>query len=77
MPTPKTVIVAQALISCMMAFLMTGIFSLMALGPTAEFLKSWLQHFITAWPIAFCLSIIVSKVAFAIAIKLTTKKSLA
>ncbi|QJR82241.1 DUF2798 domain-containing protein [Alteromonas pelagimontana] len=71
MHSPKTIIVAQALISFMMAALMTGIFSCLELGFTQEWLLTWPIHFMSAWPIAFVLSLLVSKVAFAIAIRLT------
>lgn len=67
----KTILVAQFLISLMMAFLMTGIFSLLNLGVSLATLKIWLMQFITAWPMAFVLSLGVSKLAFAIAYKLT------
>lgn len=67
----KTILVAQLLISLMMAFLMTGIFSLLNLGVSLATLKIWLMQFITAWPMAFVLSLGVSKLAFAIANKLT------
>lgn len=67
----KTILVAQLLISLMMAFLMTGIFSLLNLGVSLATLKIWIMQFITAWPMAFVLSLGVSKLAFSIANKLT------
>lgn len=67
----KTILLAQALISFMMALLMTGLFNLLALGPSVEWLNSWSHDFIMAWPVAFCLSLIVSKIAFGIAGRLT------
>ncbi|WP_436282845.1 DUF2798 domain-containing protein [Rhizobium sp. LjRoot258] len=57
----KTLLIARLLIACMMAFCMTGLFSLLTLGPTAEWLHEWLKAFFTAWAIAFCLSIFVGK----------------
>jgi hypothetical protein len=74
MHSPKTIILAQALISLMMAASMSGIMSLIAMGPTKEWLHAWPKHFIVAWPIAFCLSLVVSKVAFDIAVRLTSKE---
>lgn len=67
----KTMLVAQALISGMMAFLMTGFFSLLSLGPTAEWLRAWSQAFVTGWPVAFCLSLVVGRVAFKLAYMIT------
>ena len=63
----KTLLLAQLLISCMMAFLMTGIFGFINLGPTAEWLHEWPRAFAAAWPIAFCLSLGVGKLAFYVA----------
>ncbi|PMH43258.1 MFS transporter [Vibrio sp. 10N.286.49.B3] len=71
MQKKQTLITAQALISLMMAFLMTGIFSFLELGFSAVWLEVWMSHFIVAWPIAFILSLFVSKIAFKAAIKLT------
>jgi len=68
----KTVLVGQALISFMMALLMTGFFSFLELGPTAVWLDMWWRSFVAAWPVAFCLSVPVSKLAFTVAIRLTT-----
>ncbi len=70
MADKKTILIAQFLISMTMAFLMTGIFSLLELGPTMEWLQLWMKNFITAWPIAFVLSIIVSKPAFDVAFRI-------
>lgn len=70
---PFTLILAQALISLMMAFLMTGIFGFIENGHEANWVSIWFKHFITAWPIAFILSLVVSRIAFALAVKLTPK----
>jgi len=63
----KTLLLAQALISFMMATLMTGFFSFLALGFSDIWPAAWFHNFIIAWPVAFCLSLVVGKVAFAIA----------
>lgn len=60
----RTILIAQAPISFMMAMLMTGFFSLPAFGPTRAWLECRMQNFILAWPVAFCLSLIASKIAF-------------
>lgn len=70
---PFTLILAQALISLMMAFLMTGIFGFIENGHASNWISIWLKHFITAWPIAFVLSLVVSRIAFTLAVKLTPK----
>lgn len=70
MPDTRTVLIAQALISMMMAFLMTGIFSFLAMGLDPALPGRWFRHFITAWPIAFCLSIPVSRFAFDLTFRL-------
>lgn len=67
----KTLILAQLFISCMMAFLMTGLFSFIELGLTQTWLMTWLHHFAVAWPIAFLLSLVVGNLGFKMAIKLT------
>lgn len=71
MTEKRTILVAQVLITCMMAFLMSGIMSLIALGPSELWLKSWPTQFITAWPIAFVLTLFISRFAFYLAIRLT------
>ena len=67
----KTLILAQVFISLMMAFLMSGIMSMIALGPTHLWLWAWPWQFILAWPIAFCLSLVVSRLGFALSVRLT------
>lgn len=69
----KTVIVAQVFISCLMALCMIGMFTFHDLGFTREAAHIWLSTFIVAWPIAFLLSMVVSRIAFAISIRLTVK----
>lgn len=70
MLSKKVVITAQVFISGMMAFLMTAFFAALHLGFTAAMVDAWVNSFVIAWPVAFCLSLIVSPVAFMIAGKL-------
>jgi sulfite exporter TauE/SafE len=63
----KTLLIAQLCITCMMAFSMSGIMGLLVMGPTAEWLHAWPRQFITAWPIAFILTLFVGRIGFAIA----------
>lgn len=74
MPDTRTVLIAQALIPLMMAFLMTGIFCLLSIGLDPAMPKRWMLNFATAWPIAFCLSIPVSKLAFGLAFRLAAPR---
>lgn len=67
----KTFILAQAFISCMMAFMMTGFFGFLHLGFTSAWLNEWGKSFIIAWPVAFCLSMIVGRVGFKLAHSIT------
>ncbi len=67
MQDKKTLLVAQAMITMMMALSMSGIMSLIALGPTAHWLREWPVAFITAWPIAFCLTLFVGPLGFKLA----------
>ncbi|MEM5470438.1 DUF2798 domain-containing protein [Hoeflea sp. AS60] len=60
----KLVIVAQVFISCLMALLMSGIFSYFHLGFTMEWLHIWSSTFIIAWPIVFVLSMVVGPLSF-------------
>lgn len=67
----KTLLLAQIFITFMMAASMSGIMSLLALGPTRYWLEHWPRDFIIAWPIAFCLTLVVSRIGFGLARKLT------
>ena len=67
----KTLIIAQILMTLMMAFCMSGIMYLVAVGPEQFQLSAWLLQFIIAWPIAFCLTQVVSRIAFLLAFMLS------
>ena len=71
MEKKQTIILAQALISCLMAFLMTGIFTFVEFGLTQEWAAVWLRNYIVAWPVAFVLSLVVSHQCIKLAIRLT------
>ena len=66
----KTLLIAQILITLMMAASMSGIMSLIAIGPSAEWLAAWPRAFLTAWPIAFVLTLGVTRIAFFTAFRL-------
>ena len=67
MTNKKTLILAQALIACMMAGLMTGIFGFLHFGATETFLAEWGRSFLMAFPLAFLLSLGVGPLAFRLA----------
>ncbi len=66
-PNPKaTVIVAQVFISCLMALLMTGIFTAIPMQFQPGWVGAWMTRWLTAWPIAFVLSLGVGPISFAL-----------
>lgn len=71
----KTILIAQILITFMMALSMSGIMSMIALGPTEFWLREWPKQFIIAWPIAFVLTLFVSRIAFAVAGRITARRA--
>lgn len=66
----KTLITAQFLISGMMAFLMSGYATAIHLGIGPDFPSIWGWAFLTAWPVAFLLSLVVGPIAFGLAARL-------
>lgn len=54
----KFVLVSQVVMTFIMAATMSGIMSLVAMGPTAEWFRSWPLQFVIAWPIAFALTMV-------------------
>jgi hypothetical protein len=73
MTEKKILLVAQGFITLMMAASMSGIMSLIALGPTREWLTQWPVAFITAWPIAFCLTLFVGPLGFKLSVMVLSK----
>ena len=70
MTDTKTIVLAQFFISGMMASLMTGFFGFLHFGPTLQGLIEWGAAFAIAWPVAFCLSLVVGKLGFAMAYRI-------
>ena len=66
-PDPKTLLLAQVFITFFMAASMSGIMSVIHMGPTMEWLQTWPREFIIAWPIAFVLTQIFSRLGFKLA----------
>lgn len=73
MHSKKVLITAQVFISAMMAFLMTGFFSILHLGLSSAMVDAWSRSYVIAWPVAFCFSLVVSPVAFMMAGRLIAK----
>lgn len=65
----RTIILAQVFISCMMALLMTFLFSILPFGLMPGWFGTWMAHWLTAWPVAFLLSLGVGPLAFALAFR--------
>ena len=70
----KTLIVAQIFMTCMMAFCMSGIMMVISLGWGEFSVSHWLTQFLIAWPIAFVMTQIVSRIAFPLAFIVTGVK---
>lgn len=66
----KTLIIAQILMTFLMALSMSGIMSAMALGLTRQWLAVWPQQFLIAWPVAFALTLLATRIAFPLAARL-------
>jgi Zn-dependent protease with chaperone function len=54
----KTAIISQVFMTFLMALSMSGIMSLIMLGPTTVWLRIWMTQFVMAWPIAFVLTMV-------------------
>ncbi|MDQ2094492.1 DUF2798 domain-containing protein [Rhodalgimonas zhirmunskyi] len=67
----KTLILTQVIMTFIMAVAMSGIMSLINLGPTALWLMVWPKTALIAWPFAFVLGGIAFPVAARIAGALT------
>jgi hypothetical protein len=70
----KTIILAQFFISLMMCFLMTGYASVLQFGIDSAFIGRWAYMFITAWPVAFILSMFCGAFGFKLANKINASR---
>lgn len=70
-----TLLISQLLIALMMSLSMSGIMSLLALGPSADWLRIWPRQFVIAWPIAFLLSLFISRFGFFLAERLMSLRT--
>lgn len=65
----KTALIAQVFMTFMMALSMSGIMSVIELGPTVVWLNHWPKIFLIAWPTAFVLTMVAWPTAMALARK--------
>ena len=73
---PKPVLLtAQLIISGLMALMMSGIMHLLHAGIQPGAVQAWFTTFLTAWPIAFVLSLGVGPIAFRLASALVGKRA--
>lgn len=66
---------AQIFMTQMMAFMMSGLMSLLARGPSIEWLMDWPLQFIIAWPIAFVLTKLTWPLSMKLAARMTSGQS--
>jgi len=59
----KAVFVTQLIMTFMMAVSMSGIMSLIAMGPTEVWLSRWPVQALSAWPIAFVATMVLFPLA--------------
>ncbi len=57
----KRQIIAGALMTTAMAFVLSGFFTLMAVGFTPQWPATWLRGFVLGWPVGFIVSSIVAR----------------
>lgn len=72
MPT-KAMVLAQVFISGMMALVMTGFFTFLHSGLTTAWLIEWSKTFILAWPVVFCLALVIGRIGFKLAHAIMSK----
>jgi hypothetical protein len=59
----KARFIFPALLSGVMAFLMTAVITYLNLGLPPDFIARWLKAFVIAWPLAYCAALIASPIA--------------
>lgn len=53
LPARHAPVVTGLLLTCLMTFVVSGVSTLLALGPTVEFLARWPGAWMASWAIAF------------------------
>lgn len=59
----KARFIFPAILSCVMAFLMTAVVTFLNVGMPPDFVARWLKAFVIAWPLAYCAALIASPIA--------------
>lgn len=59
----KARFIFPALLSGVMAFLMTAVVTYLNIGFPPDFLAKWMHAFVVAWPLAYCAALIASPLA--------------
>ena len=59
----KARFIFPALLSGVMAFLMTAVITYLNLGMPVDFVAKWLRAFVIAWPLAYCAALIATPIA--------------
>jgi hypothetical protein len=67
----STIVISQIVMTTLMAASMSAIMLLIAVGPTALWLQLWPRQFLTAWPIAFGLSVVAWPLSIGLARRVT------
>ncbi|MGA4509016.1 DUF2798 domain-containing protein [Propionibacteriaceae bacterium G1746] len=63
----KRILLTQVIMTLLMASIMSGIMSLIAMGPSMHWLASWPLSALMAWPIAFAVTMVAWPASMAIA----------
>lgn len=69
----KTLLIGQVIMTFLMSLSMSGILTAIIFGLTEEWLSIWPTQFLIAWPIAFLMTQIWSRVAFPLAFAIRSK----
>lgn len=59
----KARFIFPALLSGIMAFLMTAVITFLNLGAPPNFIALWMRAFLIAWPLAYCAALIAAPIA--------------
>lgn len=59
----KARFIFPAILSCVMAFLMTAVVTFLNVGAPPDFVARWLHAFVIAWPLAYIAALIASPIA--------------
>lgn len=59
----KARFIFPAILSCVMAFLMTAVVTFLNVGTPPDFVARWLRAFVVAWPLAYIAAMIAAPIA--------------